>query len=168
MIVGRDNLLKMFPEFENDIAENGIDLRVGHIYEIVESPNQIGCIDNVKMLPDNELVQLTKEGDCCSYYELKPDTFYSVEIDRPIHIPDGYCQLYKIRSTFARCGLLLLSAVGDNDFNGTLRFGLKNLTNQPIFIGENERIVQAVTFANDGTASSYDGSYQNDKIFDRG
>ena len=38
----------------------------------------------------------------------------------------------------------------------------------PINIGFNERIIQAVTMQNDGTATSYNGSYQNDKIYKKG
>lgn len=167
MIVGRENLIEMFPDFENDIAENGIDLRVGKIYRIIDESIK-GSINDEKMLPEMEeiVTQSVSYYDVNNVYILNNNDYYIVEIDRPIHIPDGYCQLYKIRSTFARCGLLLISAVGDNDFNGTLRLGLKNLSNGDIYIGRNERIIQALTIANDGTASNYEGDYQNDRIYE--
>ena len=38
--------------------------------------------------------------------------------------------------------------------------------NVPVFIGANERIIQAVTYQNDGTASKYNGSYQNNAIYE--
>lgn len=162
MIVGHKNLVKMFPSFKDDIAENGIDLRVGKIYKLTidEDKPICGCVDNIKILPN--FVQIK---DVKGLYDLRPNEIYSVEIDRPIKIPNGYCQLYKLRSTFARCGLLLISAVGDDSYNGTLRFTLKNLSNFNIQIGANERIVQAVTFENDGSAIAYNGSYQDDNMF---
>lgn len=167
MIVGKNNLIKLFPDFKEDIAENGIDLRVGKIYKL-SNVFVRGSVDDKKMLPDMEELKITNDipREIYDIYILNNKDYYIVEIDRPIHIPDGYCQIYKIRSTFARCGLQLISAVGDNDFNGTLRLGLKNLTNSDIYIGKNERIIQALTIKNDGTASSYDGDYQNDKIYE--
>ena len=167
MIVGKNNLIKLFPDFAEDVAENGIDLRVGKIYKISDFLIR-GSVNDKKMLPDMEEVELNNDfpRKLSDVYILNNEDYYIVEIDRPIHIPDGYCQIYKIRSTFARCGLQLISAVGDNDFNGTLRLGLKNLTNSNIYIGKNERIIQALTIKNDGTASSYDGDYQNDKIYE--
>ena len=38
--------------------------------------------------------------------------------------------------------------------------GLYNVSENDILVGSNERIIQAVTFENDGTASLYDGTYQ--------
>lgn len=167
MIVGKNNLIKLFPDFAEDVAENGIDLRVGKIYKISDFLIR-GSVNDKKMLPDMEEIELNNDlpKRLSDVYILNNEDYYIVEIDRPIHIPDGYCQIYKIRSTFARCGLQLISAVGDNDFDGTLRLGLKNLTNSEIYIGKNERIIQALTIKNDGTASSYDGDYQNDKIYE--
>ena len=43
--------------------------------------------------------------------------------------------------------------------------GLYNASPLPIYVGENERLIQAVTLKNDGTATKYDGDYQNDKIY---
>lgn len=164
MIVGRENLIKMFPDFKDDVAENGIDLRVGELYEIDENQDfKIGCVDDEKYLPKLNKIECNGFG---TYYILEPQKYYFVEVDRDIHIPDGYTQTYAIRSTFARCGLLLISAIGDNNFNGRLMMGLYNTNKKvPIHIGKNERIIQAVTYQNDGTASNYEGSYQNNKIY---
>lgn len=164
MIVGRGNLLKLFPNFADDVQENGIDLRVGEIYTIDEDESLIlGCVDDKKWLP--ELKKLDSRNDNY-YYKLEPQKYYFVKVDREIEIPHGYIQTYLIRSTFARCGLSLLSSVGDDGFKGTLMMGLFNTNKQtPICIGVNERIIQALTYHNDGTASKYDGSYQKDKAY---
>ena len=163
MIVGRKNLIKLFPNFKEDVQENGIDLRVGELYTINEDDGLvIGCIDDKKWLPELEKVKLVDDN-----YKLEPQTYYFVKVDRDIEIPNGYTQTYLIRSTFARCGLQLISSVGDNGFKGTLMMGLYNTNKKlPIFMGKNERIIQALTYENDGTATEYDGSYQNNKAYD--
>lgn len=173
MIVGRDNLIKMFPNFKDDIQENGIDLRVGEVYELSDDlihyngGQIIGCINDKKFLPNLKKVELTDFtgfADGGAVYVLEPRQFYFIKVDRDIEIPHGYCQCYFIRSTFTRCGLRLLDSWGDDGFKGRLMLGLYN-TNKatPIVMGANERIIQAVTIENDGTASEYNGSYQNNK-----
>ena len=164
MIVGRNSLLKLFPDFKDDVQENGIDLRVGEIYTISEQDSVVmGSYNGKKYLPKLKQVEPKSAG----YYHLKPKTYYFVKVDKDIHIPNGYTQTYAIRSTFARCGLLLISSIGDNGFDGRLMMGLYNTnTYVPIVVGENERIIQAVTYQNDGTASEYNGSYQNNKAYE--
>lgn len=156
MIVGHDNLLELFPDFKDCIKENGIDLKVGRV-RMIHSSEDTGCVNDIKMLPHYEEVDVDVTD---GYYRLKPKTYYNVIIDRDIEIPNGYTQLYYIRSTFTRCGLQLLSSVGDNGFKGRLMMGLYNVSDNDILVGSNERIIQAVTFENDGTASLYDGTYQ--------
>ena len=168
MIVGRENLLDLFPSFAEDVQENGIDLRVGKIYYIEDDyPNRIlGCFDDEKYLPTLAELEITYI-DGKPVYVLEPMRYYFVKADKEIEIPHNYTQTYLIRSTFARCGLLLISSVGDDSFKGTLMMGLYNTNrNVSIFVGANERIIQALTYENDGTASQYDGSYQNDKAYD--
>ena len=162
MIVGHENLLKLFPSFEKDIKENGIDLRIGaveHTKNRTKPP--IGCINGEKHLPKTYPV---KDND--GVYKFYPHNYYIIVVDKPIKIPDGYCQFYFIRSTFARCGLILSDAVGDNGFDGTLRLGIYNANNLPVYAGKNEAIIQAVTIRNDGTATEYDGDYKGDKIYE--
>lgn len=158
MILGKEKLIDLFPNFSEDVQQNGIDLRVGRIRKIISSEDT-GCVNDTKMLPHYEEVDVDVTD---GYYRLKPKTYYNVVVDRDIEIPNGYVQLYYIRSTFTRCGLQLLSSVGDNGFKGRLMMGLYNVSDNDILIGSNERIIQAVTYENDGTASLYDGTYQED------
>ena len=161
MIVGHDKLLELFPDFRDCIKENGIDLRIGKVEHTTNKGNKlIGCINGEKHLPTTYEVKPT--GNVYKFY---PHNYYTIVIDRPIHIPDGYCQFYFIRSTFARCGLVINDAVGDNGFEGTLRIGVYNANNITITAGLNEAIIQAVTIKNDGTATEYDGSYKFNKIY---
>ena len=160
MIIGHDNLVKLFPDFKDDIQENGIDLRINELYTIRDGNHYIGCVDDTKYLP--KLMMIESEN---GKYELLSGTYYQATTKGTMSIPDGYCQLYFLRSTLARCGLILTDAVGDNGFTGTLRVGLYNAAPHKVYIGEDERIIQAVTIKNDGTAKEYDGDYQDDKLY---
>lgn len=163
MILGYETLKGLFSSFEEDIKENGIDLRIGRVEHTTNKYNNlIGCINGEKHLPQTYEVKPTKEG----VYKFYPHNYYTIVVDRPIKIPDGYCQFYFIRSTFARCGLILTDAVGDNGFDGTLRLGIFNSNNIPVTAGTNEAIIQAVTIRNDDTAQTYDGEYQGDQIYE--
>lgn len=170
-VIGHEKLKGLFPEFKEDVKENGIDLRIGKIETIsTKEDDFIGAVDDEKILPKTRIVETAELNDTSTdeniiCYEIKPRTQYLVTIDRPIHIPHGYIQIYKPRSTLTRCGILLLSSIGDDGFQGYLTMGLYNLNDIPVFLGKNERIIQAVTIMNDGTATEYDGSYQKDKIY---
>ena len=165
-VIGNKKLKELFPTFKDDVAENGIDLRIGELYIINKKQSNengwVGCVDDEKLPPT--YAEVKKEGR--DHYILEPKNFYFAKIDRPIHIPKGYIQQYYLRSTFSRCGLILLDSVGDSDFNGTLMLGIYNSSPVPVHIGYNERIIQAVTIKTDGTDISYDGSYQKDRIYD--
>jgi len=161
MILGNKRLKELFPTFEEDIKENGIDLRIGSVEHTENKQGLIGCVDGEKHLPRTYEVQPVD-----NVYKFYPHNYYSIIVDRPIRIPDGYCQFYFIRSTFARCGLMINDAVGDNGFEGTLRIGVYNANNLTITAGTNEAIIQAVTIKNDGTATTYDGDYDGDKIYE--
>lgn len=158
MIIGHRNLLDIFPAFQEDIKENGIDLRIGRVEQIQKDHKTIGCIDGEKYLPTYYDVKPINN----SYYKFLPGNYYSILVDRKIFIPGGCTQFYFLRSTFSRCGLVLTDAVGDNGFKGTLRIGIYNAGPLPVYAGLNERIIQAVTIRNDGTASCYSGDYQEE------
>jgi deoxycytidine triphosphate deaminase len=162
MIIGNESLKDLFPEFEDCIKENGLDLKIGSVEHTTNRNNKlIGCIDGEKHLPVTYEVA-PSDG----VYKFYPHNYYTIVVDRPIHIPEGYCQFYFIRSTFARCGLMINDAVGDNGFEGTLRIGVYNANNLTITAGLNEAIIQAVTIKNDGTAKTYNGDYKEDKIYE--
>ena len=164
MIIGHDKLKELFPEFKEDVKENGIDLRIGKVEHTTNKGNKlIGCINGEKHLPKTYEIQ---PDSTTGNYKFYPHNYYSIIVDRPIKIPEGYCQFYFIRSTFARCGLILTDAVGDNGFEGTLRIGIYNGSNLTVTAGPNEAIIQAVTIKNDGNALTYDGDYKGDKIYE--
>lgn len=163
MIIGEKKLQEIFPNFKEDIKGNGIDLRIGEVYIINrKKTKECGCVNDNKRPPEYAVIK----KDHKDKYTFRPKNFYMIKADRPIHIPHGYTQNYYLRSTFARCGIILTDAVGDDGFQGTLMFGIYNSGPVDVHAGFNERIVQAITTKNDGTTTEYDGSYQHDRIYE--
>ena len=149
IMLGQDELIKLFPDFEDLVQPSGIDLELDKIY-IQKSSGSL--IDNGKNLPDIEEV----EGPI---YTLKPHTAYLASIKRKIKIPKGFTMLYLPRSTLLRSFVSVQTAVGDPGFYGTLMFMMYNHGDYEYKIKSGDRIAQAVVFPVEGSGE-YSGSYQ--------
>lgn len=160
MIIGNEKLKELYPSFMKDIKENGIDLRVDKVEQLIVT-GIVGIIHGDKHLPQTLPIPITK-SKC---YILKGGQQYLITLKGEMTIPDGYCQLYYLRSTLMRCGLILSSSVGDNGYTGELKMIIHNPTTHDVWIGQNEKIIQCITIKNDGTATTYNGDYQNNKIY---
>lgn len=148
-MLGQDELVKLFPEYKENIEASGIDLKVDKVYKQV-GPGSL--IDDVKELPPLEEIK----GDI---FTLEAKTAYSVTMEGKIKIPKGYTMLYLPRSTLLRSFISVHTAVGDPGFYGTLQFMVVNNGEYPYKLKKGERIVQAVVFPVEGSGE-YDGSYQ--------
>ena len=83
MIIGNESLKDLFPEFEDCIKENGIDLKIGSVEHTTNKGNKlIGCVDGEKHLPVTYEVA-PSDG----VYKFYPHNYYTIVIDRPIKIP---------------------------------------------------------------------------------
>ncbi|MBQ6219131.1 MAG: deoxyuridine 5'-triphosphate nucleotidohydrolase [Methanosphaera sp.] len=154
-MLGENDLLKLFPEYEDSIQPSGIDLKMDKLFRQIDSGS---LIDNQKNLPELEEV----ECDDDNVYTLEPKTAYSVTVMGKTKIPVGYTMLYLPRSTLLRSFISVHTAVGDPGFYGTLQFLIVNNGNYPYRIKKGERIVQAVVFKVSGSGK-YDGSYQEEE-----
>ena len=154
-MLGENDLLKLFPEYEDSIHPSGIDLKMDKLFRQIDSGS---LIDNQKNLPELEEV----ECDDDNVYTLEPKTAYSVTVMGKTKIPVGYTMLYLPRSTLLRSFISVHTAVGDPGFYGTLQFLIVNNGNYPYRIKKGERIAQAVVFKVTGSGE-YSGSYQESK-----
>ena len=151
-MLGQDELIKLFPDFEDLVQPSGIDLELDKVY-VQKSSGSL--IDNEKNLPDIEEV----EG---SVFILKPHTADLASIKRKIKIPKGFTMLYLPRSTLLRSFISVQTAVGDPGFYGTLMFMLYNHGDYEYKIKSGDRIAQAVVFPVEGSGE-YSGSYQEEE-----
>lgn len=150
---------------EGDFTPNGIDLRLGAVYQIHDPDLHYGLFEDAKMIPQHIPIPkhpYTPNGDIEGWY-LLPRECYILEVDRKIKIDEHSAQLYRPRSTLLRCGVTLHTAVGDSGYNGSLSFLCINHTNRPFFLQEGVRFAQLIDFEVKENSLTYDGDYQNDK-----
>lgn len=160
MIHGIDYLSKMYPNFdEKSYQPDGIDLRLGQVYELEFEYGEIyGISDDQKKLPKHKPIAPEVHSMGLGWL-LKPHSSYILEVDRPIHINLDSAQFYLPRSSLLRMGFNVATALGDSDFNGKLSFLGINETDNSLFLGKNVRFAQLIDFKVDG-AGLYDGDYQ--------
>lgn len=151
-MLGEEELIKLFPDYEDTIQPSGIDLKLDKIYK---QTSEGSLIDNQKNLPTIEEIECSDDG----IYTLKAKSAYSVTIEGKIQIPEGYSMLYLPRSTLLRSFISVHTAVGDPGFYGTLQFMIVNNGEYDYKIKKGDRIAQAVVFKVEGSGT-YTGSYQ--------
>lgn len=184
MINGDRILKEKYPDFdENSRTPNGLDLRLGKVYELddaieengqwyvgnglfTEKTVQRNCgIEKEKVLPKQVELE-PKFVDCFNIegWSLIPGKVYILEVDKQIKISDNAAQFYKPRSTLLRAGVNLYTAVGDSGYNGHLSFMCINHGRLPFFFEKGVRFAQLVDFEVKDNSLSYNGDYQEKQV----
>jgi len=137
---------------EDQVQPNGVDLRLGAVYEQVE-PGRIGT--------DGKTVGERRELDADDgVYALEPGGYVVEYADRVV-IPEGHVGFLYPRSSLLRNSCMLDTAVWDAGYEGRGE-GLLEV-HHPVELEAGARIAQLVlaAAAHDGT---YEGSYQHEHI----
>jgi dCTP deaminase len=132
----------------------GYDLRLGVLYRIM-SESHLG--PNTRKTPQVSKIE-------SQIYTLKPGEYVLVETIERVRMPCNLAARVLNRSTIFRCGCTLVNALVDPGYNGTLTFGLKNLSDRDFTIEVGSRIAQIVFEEVDGATKGYDGRYQGGKV----
>lgn len=167
MINGYSILKEKYNEFDEEQRQpNGIDLRLGAVYEIVDNGYVYGLLKDNKNVPPHIPVPIeeipTHEG-YIKGWGLQPETLYILEVENDIKISDNCAQTYYPRSTLLRSGCTLHTAVGDAGYNGKLAFLFINHLKGPFVLEKGVRFAQLLDYQVEGVNQGYDGDYQNDK-----
>ncbi len=164
-MIGYEEILKLIKQKpslienvnEKNIQPSGIDLRVKCIYRLKNS----GFLGNSdRMTPDVESVS-DMPGE---KIRLEPNEFVLVETMEKVNMPKDVMAIVLPRSSLFRCGVSLHTAVVDPGFQGTLTFGMKNLSEFPFEIEIGSKIGQIVFEEVKGNVKLYDGKYQGGKV----
>ena len=142
---------------EKNIQPSGIDLRVKCIYRL-KNGGFLGTND--RMTPDVENVS-DSPGE---KIRLEPNEFVLVETMEKVNMPKDVMAIVLPRSSLFRCGVSLHTAVVDPGFQGTLTFGMKNLSEFPFEIEIGSKIGQIVFEEVKGNVKLYNGKYQGGKV----
>ena len=175
MINGDLILRKKYKDFDEDSrTPNGLDLRLGKVYELSEELLAYGIYEDKKIIPTHfevlpEEINATRLNEETGNTEnivgwyLQPNRPYIMEVDRQIKISDDSAQLYRARSTLLRCGVALYTATGDSSYNGHLSFLCINHSSRPFFMEKGVRFAQLIDFEVKDNSLKYDGDYQEKK-----
>jgi len=142
---------------ENNIQPSGVDLRVKCVYRL-KNGGYIG-VENRKN-PDVE----ASAKEIGKKIIIKPNEFVLVETMEKVNMPKDVMAIVLPRSSLFRCGVSLHTAVVDPGFQGTLTFGMKNLSEFPFEIEIGSKIGQIVFEEVEGNVKLYNGKYQGGKV----
>lgn len=134
---------------------NDTDYKLGEVISIILSDPS-----SIKISPQSIDLSTDTGGEVMTVNPLKSVLLSTNE--RVEYLPNQ-CGLYTLRSTMARRGFML-SHPGwvEGGYKGTLTFRILNISEEPIDIQPNERIIQLITFHLDENPEiGYNGVYQN-------
>lgn len=167
MINGYEVLEIKYPDFDQDSrTPNGIDLRLGTVYELKEDECLYGLMNDGKNVPSHQpkpIQQIGVHGGDIEGWVLLPNTPYILEVQNDIQISEDSMQTYYPRSTLLRSGCTLHTAVGDAGYHGKLAFLFINHSNTPFVLEKGVRFAQLVDHQLEGASILYDGDYQDNK-----
>lgn len=168
MINGFEVLEERYPFFDDESrTPNGIDLRLGAVYELEESEFFYGLFNEGKLVPKHKFIdcfEMKTDYGTIEGWAFKPNKPYILEVQDPIEIDKNSMQTYYPRSTLLRSGCTLHTAVGDAGYCGKLSFLFINHSNEAFVLEKGVRFAQLVDSELKGSGlKTYDGDYQNDK-----
>ena len=161
LILGSSEIIKLIKEkklIENvdlrNVGGAGVDIRAGSFYRIKSG----ACLGiGRRELPEVEPIRL-------NIVTIEPGEYILVETLEKVNMPENLCARMLPRSTLQRSGVYLFTALIDPGFNGTLTFGLKNLSKFPFKLEKGSRIAQIIFEEVRGNSKRYDGRYQGGKV----
>ncbi|ATZ61665.2 MAG: dCTP deaminase [Methanosarcinales archaeon Met12] len=92
---------------------------------------------------------------------IQPKAFALVGSLERVEMPLDVASILKVRSSYARKGLILGGGFIDPGFRGNLTLCLSNMSDKEIEISYGERIVQMLLFRVTSPNSMYKGKYQD-------
>lgn len=142
---------------EEGIQQQGIDLRINRIREVILNDNYDTKIipKQGKTIPANVTSWIDKD----KFYLHKG--YYEVEFIEGCNIPANNAMWLKERSSLVRCGASIKSGQFDAGFK-TDNIGCFLKIDGYLTIEKGARLAQAIIFNSNDVINLYDGQWQND------
>lgn len=161
MMLGRDEILKLAKEKnmlegydESCLQGAGYDLRVGKFYN---------CSGDSYLGKDERRMPRIEEIPS-DILQMAPGDYVLIETVEKVNMPADIAARVLNRSSVFRCGATTFNALVDPGYQGTLTFGLKNVSNSSFSIQRGARVAQIVFEEVKGRTESYSGKYQGGKV----
>src|SRR5690606_18889784 len=152
-------LITDYIDLENQIQPNGIDLT---LREVARHSGQgaIGTDSADRVLPELENLEFDADG----WLTLQPG-IYHILYNEVVDIPVSLMALGRPRSSLARCGVSIVTAVWDAGYNGRSTSMLVVENPAGFRVQKDARVMQLVFFGmSEATADGYRGRYQGENI----
>lgn len=165
VVIGYEKILELIKKTpplmesleEKNIQPSGVDIRAKCIYRL-KNGGFIGIKERRTPNVENVCNEIGKK------FTLEPNEFVLVETVEKVNMPKDLMATILPRSSLFRCGVTLYTAVVDPGFQGTLTFGMKNLSKFPFEIEIGSSIGQIVFREVKDNVKLYNGKYQGGKV----
>lgn len=159
LITGESPLVSDYIDLENQVQPNGIDLTLRDVARH-EGQGAMGTDKTDRVLPD--LVPLDFDAD--GWLTLEKG-IYHIVYNEVVDIPKSLMALGRPRSSLARCGVHIVTAVWDAGYNGRSTSMLVVENPAGFRVQKDSRVMQLVFFGmSEATADGYRGRYQGENI----
>lgn len=159
LITAEKPLITEYIDLDNQVQPNGIDLTLREVARH-EGQGTIGIDSADRVLP--ELIPL--EFDTNGWLTLEAG-IYHILYNEVVDIPKSLMALGRPRSSLARCGVSIVTAVWDAGYNGRSTSMLVVENPAGFRVQKDARVMQLVFFGmSEATADGYRGRYQGENI----
>lgn len=159
LITGEQPLVSEYIDLDEQVQPNGIDLTLREVARH-EGQGAMGIDKSDRVLPD--LVPLDFDAD--GWLTLAPG-IYHIVYNEVVDIPKSLMALGRPRSSLARCGVSIVTAVWDAGYNGRSTSMLVVENPAGFRVQKDSRVMQLVFFGmSEATADGYRGRYQGENI----
>lgn len=159
LLSGDRPLIREMRDIENQVQPNGIDLTLREIARHV-GQGAIGVDSADRVLPELETLSFDEEG----WITLEPG-IYHIVYNEIVDIPVSLMALGRPRSSLARCGVHIVTAVWDAGYTGRSTSMLVVDNPAGFRVERDARVMQLVFFGmSRATADGYRGRYQGENI----
>lgn len=152
-------LITEYLDLDNQIQPNGIDLTLREVARH-NGQGSIGLESADRVLPELENLEFDADG----WLTLEPG-IYHILYNEVVDIPVSLMALGRPRSSLARCGVSIVTAVWDAGYNGRSTSMLVVSNPAGFRVQQNSRVMQLVFFGmSEATADGYRGRYQGENM----
>ncbi len=155
----RPPLLREMPDPEAQVQPNGVDLTLGAVQRH-HGGGRIAVDNSGRVLPELEDVETDAEG----WFHLTPGAWH-ITYNEIVALPDDLMALGRPRSSLARCGVAIHTAVWDAGYEGRSTSLLQVVNPEGFRVQRNARVMQLVFLTlSSRTAEGYRGQYQGENL----
>ncbi len=158
-VAGEPPLVSGAPMLEHQIQPNGLDLTLRQVSRFT-GPGKVGVSNSERRLPELEPLPFDLNGDL----HLQPGP-YHILFNEVVDLPLDIMALGRPRSSLARCGVAIHTAVWDAGYHGRSTSLLVIANPAGFSVSRDARVLQLVFFTlSRATGEGYQGAYQGENL----